>query len=64
MNQEEFIIEAKKQGIRDENISSAIRAYTELKKHFPDYDYYEILKTAIQTQKKIDDNPEGFISVD
>jgi hypothetical protein len=64
MNQEEFIIEAKKRGIRDENISSAIRSYTELKKRFPDYDYYEMLGTAIQTQEKTDDNPEGFISVD
>jgi hypothetical protein len=64
MTEKEFVMEAKRRGVRDENISSAIRAYNELRKRFPNYEYYELLETAIQSQEKTDNNPNGFISLD
>jgi hypothetical protein len=64
VNEEEFVMEARKRGLRDENIPSAIEAYTELKKYFPDFEFFEIIKIAIKNQKEADDNPDGFISVD
>ena len=64
MNEQEFVIEAKKQGITEENIKGMIGAYTKLKPDFPEITYEELLERIIQIQKDEENNPRSPLDCD
>jgi len=66
MSEQEFTKEAKKRGLREENIKSAIEDYKFLKeKTLPDLELNEsIIDIALNTQIRIDNEPDGMVSLD
>ena len=59
MNEQEFIIKARKLGINDKIINGSIGAYNRLKEFNHEMTYEEILDKAIRIQKDEAENPRG-----
>jgi hypothetical protein len=63
MNENEFIVEAKKRGITDENIRDTIVTYGKLKIEIPNLKYEEMLERITDFQEHEKDEPEDTLSV-
>ena len=65
MNEKEFFGEAKKRGLREENIHGAIENFYFLKSEMPNLVLDEmIIDCALKTQEKTDNETEDFITLD
>ena len=59
MDEQEFIKEARKQGVTDKNIKGAIEAFNIAKKTFPDSTYEEMLIRIVEIQREEMNEPPG-----
>jgi hypothetical protein len=65
MTEKEFRDEARKRGLTEDNICMAIDNYNLIKKEMPNLALDElIIERALQTQERIDNESEDFISLD
>ena len=64
MTEQEFKIESKKRGLRDENIENAIDTYNRMKNENVNITYEVIMEYAVKIQEKIDNLPEDTIIAD
>ena len=65
MSETEFFDEAKKRGLREDNVRSAIANYHLMKKELPNLVLDEtIIECALKAQEKSDSEPDDIITVD
>jgi hypothetical protein len=65
MTENEFCIEAKKRGLTDDNIRMALENYYLIKKEMPSLELDEmIIEKALQTQERINNETDDFVSLD
>lgn len=64
MTEQEFIVEAKKRGIREDNILEAIESFKRVKEYLPNITLEETIETTLEIQNKIDNESDEIITVD
>ena len=64
MTEQEFSVEARKRGVSDDNISSTLKMYYEMKKHKVNITLDIFLEIVVKAQTDIDNNPHDSISAD
>jgi len=62
MTEQEFTSEARKLGIADDAIESAIVAFKHIKKHFPDASLNDFLSIAKRTQEELKNRDEDTVT--
>ena len=66
MTEQQFIEKARERGLREKNIGRALNDYKFIKeKTLPDLELDEsIIDIALKTQARMDNRPEGMMSLD
>jgi len=65
MTEQEFSVEAKKRGLREEYILSAIRNFPSMKKELPNLELdIKLIESFLKTQKKMDSSSDDMVSLD